>query len=68
MEALDILAFYRRLANRGGRDTRAFTPVVDGLVPATPIGEALYPPDRGRRDKPGDDGEWAATRFAPLTV
>jgi len=37
-----------------------------GLVPAIPIISAPYPPDRDRRDKPGDD-EPAATSFAPVT-
>jgi hypothetical protein len=36
-----------------------------GLVPAIPIIEAPYAPDRHRRDKPGDD-ELAATSFAML--
>ena len=35
-----------------------------GLVPVIPIIDAQCPPDRDRRDKPGDD-EPAATRFAP---
>jgi hypothetical protein len=37
---------------------------VAGLVPATPIVEALCPPNRDRRDKPGDE----ATSFAPVTL
>src|SRR5713101_3767769 len=37
-----------------------------GLVPAISIIGTLCPPDRDRRDKPGDDA-WAATSLAPLT-
>src|SRR5713101_3093257 len=37
-----------------------------GLVPAISIIGALCPPDRDRRDKPGDDA-WATTSFAPVT-
>jgi len=36
-----------------------------GLVPAIPIIGAQCPPDRDRRDKPGD-GEATATTFAPV--
>jgi len=41
--------------------------VMAGLVPAIPIIGAPCPPDRDRRDKPGDD-EPAATSIAPVTA
>src|SRR6266481_367722 len=41
--------------------------VMAGLVPAISIIGALCPPDRDRRDEPGDDA-WGATSFAPLTL
>ena len=51
-------------------DIRASTPVFDGLlrehpyVPAISLVGALCPPDRDRRDKPGDD-EPARHEFCP---
>jgi len=41
--------------------------VMAGLIPAIPIIGALCPPDRDRRDKPGDD-EPAAASFAPVAL
>ena len=38
-----------------------------GLVPAIPTIQVLCPPDRDRRDEPGDD-ERAATIFALLLL
>jgi len=35
---------------------------VAGLVP---IVEVLCSPDRGRRDEPGDDGEWGEFVYVP---
>ena len=42
---------------REGRNTYGVSCLVmAGLVPAIPIIGALSPPDRDRRDEPGDDG------------
>jgi hypothetical protein len=38
-----------------------------GLVPAISLVGALCPPDRDRRDKPGDD-EPARHEFCPVTI
>ena len=41
--------------------------VMAGLVPAIPMVGAMCPPDRDRRDEPGDD-ESGDARFSPLTA
>src|SRR5215510_1960347 len=54
-----------RLRNSGKTHGGSYL-VMAGLVPAIPIVRTRSPPNRHRRDKPGDD-ELAATRFAAVT-
>jgi len=55
-------------AKRNRGKTRGCScPVLAGLVPAIPIIGAPCPPDRDRRDKPGDDAP-AGACCAPVTA